>query len=517
MQKNLPEVIFASSDKAESQRISRSVKAGNLRKIAPRVYTSNRTDAPSVIVTRNLYRILGGLFPGAVLSHRTALEAKPTEDGSVFLSFKYTRKIRLPGVTVNLLKGLGRMEDDPPFLDGLFISSRPRAYLENLQISRSRSSAAKVLPKATLEDGLDRLCQILGEQALNTLRDRARAIAPILGMDSQFQALNKIIGTILRSRPAKGLDSLPARARSLGVPYDPARLVVFNRLLSHLLQSPQPARLDRIRTPDETRLLAFFESYFSNYIEGTEFEIAEAYDIVFKNKIPARRPEDAHDIMGTFRLVSNQEDMRKTPTSFDEFLGLLQTRHHSIMEGRPEKLPGQFKSEPNRAGQTHFVAPELVRGMLLKGFELSMAVEPGLARAVFLMFLVTEVHPFVDGNGRVARAMMNAELTHAGLCRIIVPTVLREDYLRALRAMSRSDKPDPIVKVMDCAQQFTSELPLASYETTTQVLTQCRAFDEPEEARLQMPRSLPGGVKNSGGWGVTGRLAQAMSCGRMGP
>ena len=370
MKENLPEIVFASSVKAESQRISRLVKAGRLRKISPRVYTSNLADEPDAIVVRNLYQILGRLFSGAVLSHRTALEAKPTEDGAVFLTYKYSRKIRLPGITVHLLKGKGRMEDDMPFLDGLFISSRPRAYLENLQVSRSRSSSAKTLPRSAVEDGLDRLCQVQGETALNTLRDKARVIAPVLGMETQFQVLNKIIAAILRSRSAKELDSKSARARSLGVPYDTARLAILNSLFSHLLQSPQPARVDKNRTSDEIRLLAFFESYFSNYIEGTEFEIDEAYDIVFKNRIPLRRPEDAHDIMGTFRIVSNHRDMRRTPASFDEFLDLLQSRHHAIMEGRPDKLPGQFKSEPNRAGQTHFVAPELVRGTLLKGFDL---------------------------------------------------------------------------------------------------------------------------------------------------
>ena len=31
-----------------------------------------------------------------------------------------------------------------------------------------------------------------------------------------------------------------------------------------------------------------------------------------------------------------------------------------------------------------------------------------------MMFLVAEVHPFADGNGRVARVMMNAELIAGG-------------------------------------------------------------------------------------------------------
>lgn len=493
MERTLPEIVFGSADKVESKRISRLVQSGRLRKIAPRVYTSNLKDAADVIVVRNLYQILSRLFPGAVLSHRTALEGKPTEEGAVFLTYKYARKIRLPGVTVHLLKGKGALEHDMPFLDALFISSRPRAYLENLQVSRSQSGSAKTLSKSILEDNLDRLCQVQGEEALNGVRDKARAIAPTLAMEAQFEKLNGIISAILRSSPASGLESSGARARSLGIPYDPVRLNFFNRLFSHLSGSPLPLRKELRDTPDEMRLMAFFESYFSNYIEGTEFEIEEAYDIVFNNKIPERRPQDVHDIMGTFRIVSNQEDRSRTPSSFNEFIDLLQSRHHAIMEGRPDKLPGEFKSDPNRAGQTHFVAPELVRGTLLKGFEMSKAVETGLPRAIFTMFVVAEVHPFVDGNGRVARAMMNAELTAGGFCRIIVPTVLRDDYLLALRALSRSDNPHPIVKMLDLAQRFSSELLLTSYEVSTRILTACNAFNEPDEGKLVMPSTLRGG------------------------
>ena len=60
-----------------------------------------------------------------------------------------------------------------------------------------------------------------------------------------------------------------------------------------------------------------------------------------------------------------------------------------------------------------------------------MRLETGLPRGIFMMFLVVEVHPFVDGNGRVARIMMNAELASTDHWRIIMPTVLRDDYLSA--------------------------------------------------------------------------------------
>lgn len=46
-------------------------------------------------------------------------------------------------------------------------------------------------------------------------------------------------------------------------------------------------------------------------------------------------------------------------------------------------------------------------------------VDP-FARAVYVMFLVTEVHPFTDGNGRVALVQMNAELVAASQVPIVI-------------------------------------------------------------------------------------------------
>jgi fido (protein-threonine AMPylation protein) len=101
---------------------------------------------------------------------------------------------------------------------------------------------------------------------------------------------------------------------------------------------------------------------------------------------------------------------------------------------------------------------------------------------------VTEVHPFIDGNGRVARIMMNSELIHTGLCRIIVPTVFRDDYLLALRALSRSNNTAPLVKAIDFAQDFSSKIDYSSYIAASRFLESCHAFNEPEsDVRLILP------------------------------
>src|SRR3546814_7568804 len=72
-----------------------------------------------------------------------------------------------------------------------------------------------------------------------------------------------------------------------------------------------------------------------------------------------------------------------------------------------------------------------------------------------MMFLVSEVHPFTDGNGRTARIMMNAELVAGGEERIIIPTAYRTDYLGALKALSHNTATAPLLRMMDYAQRYT--------------------------------------------------------------
>ena len=487
MDKNLPEILFGTAHKAEAQRISRLVKSGRLRKLCPRVYTSNLSDDLAVVLRRNLFPVLGGLFPGALVSHRSALEGGPTPGGHIFLTYAYTRKRVLPGITVHLLKGLGPSSTDSPFVNGLFISSQPRALLENLQQSRSADIAAKTSSRTAVEERLDQLCRIKGEDALNGLRDRARAIAHELEFGREYVKLDSLIGAILKTRPSSLLTSATAIARSRGLAYDPARLPILNALLSSLLKHDFPNRPEQTSNTDRIALFAFFESYFSNYIEGTEFGVDEAFDVVFRHRVVANRPQDAHDIVGTFNIANNPIHRSEAPETFAALISQLCACHHTLMEVRPAASPGQFKTESNRAGQTEFVAPELVRGTLHQGYEMCQALEPGFARAVFLMFLILEVHPFTDGNGRVARLMMNAELSHAQQCRVVIPTVFRDDYLAALRALSRGVNPAPLLKTMEFAQQFSALIPLASYREANEMLHKSNAFMESDEARLVIP------------------------------
>jgi fido (protein-threonine AMPylation protein) len=103
------------------------------------------------------------------------------------------------------------------------------------------------------------------------------------------------------------------------------------------------------------------------------------------------------------------------------------------------------------------------------------------------MFVVSEVHPYSDGNGRVARAVMNATLVGAGHRRVIIPPGYREDYLRALKALSHQTATAPFIRMLDRAQRYVSELPMEDYAATVSVLEATGALDETGDRRLRMP------------------------------
>ena len=106
----MPEAFV--SDTAISREVSRALKAGRLRKLASRLYTRNLTDPPAAVVRRNLWTLVAGYFPDALVADRTALENAPAEDGSVCLITRRGRNVRLPGITLRSRRGVGPISSD---------------------------------------------------------------------------------------------------------------------------------------------------------------------------------------------------------------------------------------------------------------------------------------------------------------------------------------------------------------------------------------------------------------------
>lgn len=481
----MPEVFVATTE--ASTRNSRLRREGHLRTIAPRLYTPNLTDRPEDIIQRHLWPIVSQLVPNAVVSHRTAIELKPS-DGTLFVTAEREGRFDLPGLTIRRLKGPGPLEGDTPYIGGLHLASRARAVLENLQPSRTRLKVSKSIGKRNVEERLARLALQDPRNGLNKLRDDARRIAPALGASEEFEILDDMIGALQRTRDA-GLSAPGAIALRDGRGFDPKRIDLFSALHAVLHQAgPVSDRPSAVTDNRAFKNVAFFDAYFSNYIEGTQFEVGEAIGIVFGGVLPERRPADAHDVLGTFQVVGSFDNMTRKVKTFEEFICLLRDRHRTILAGRPETKPGDFKEAPNQVGTTVFVAPHLVEGTLRQGWDLLSSLDHPFTRALFTMFVIAEVHPFDDGNGRIARAMMNAELVSGDQCRIFIPSVYRNEYIGALRLLTNHRDPAAFIKVMDFAQDFVSKIDFADLDAAQAVLTNCNAFKDPTDAeRLLLP------------------------------
>ena len=241
---------------------------------------------------------------------------------------------------------------------------------------------------------------------------------------------------------------------------------------------------------DSFSIQAFYEAYFSNYIEGTTFTVNEARQLIYGAIVPPGRHADGHDVAGTFRIVSDPVGISEVAQNAGEFVELLKTRHAILMAGRPEKDPGMFKQTANQAGSTLFVDPPLVLGTLTEGFSRLAELDTAWERSVYIGFLIAEVHPFVDGNGRMARVMMNSELVSGGQSKIIVPTGFRNDYLAALRRFSREHDPSVFIKSMRFLHDYTQQIDWSTHESAVEDLTSTNAFEEDSDApRLTLLRA----------------------------
>jgi hypothetical protein len=414
------------------------------------------------------------------------MEHQLSPKGNLYLTASARRVYIWPGVTIRFAAGSAPLDSDTMYYDTLRISSFERACLENLSGSREVDGEKRTISQAVLESRLLDVLNTRGEQGLNEVRDKARTLAQQLDMQAEFRRLDSIIGALLSTQSQGVLISAQGKAHAIGQPYDSGRIVLFQTLVTALHTRVFARYPEKTKDAASFQHLSFFEAYFSNYIEGTTFLVEEAKQIVYDDVVIHLRTADTHDIKGTYALCSQRQEMNKIPDNAEELVDLLRSRHRVLMAGRPDKNPGVFKSKANRAGRTVFVEPAFIHGTLTEGYKMYAALRDPVARAFYMMFMISEVHPFEDGNGRIARIMMNAELVHAGYSKIIIPTVMREDYLDALRRLSRDGDPELYIRMMLRVLEFTHALDPADLDRLQSQLERSNAFNEPGEGKLRV-------------------------------
>jgi len=481
-------VLFAEDFTSQPTR-ARRVKAGEVRLLARGIWTDESQTSDQAVVDRHWREIVAHVMPGAVITYRSGFSMLPS-DGLLFVSHSRAAPLVLPGLTV-ITDGQAspsQADDVPqPVRRGhLYAASRIRALIDNAE---QRGRPGKVRRRLTRDELHDQVVHIVTsstpamvERLLGEVDARANKVAAADIRAFVDAARGKIV--TLRS------GSRAMRAAQRGETYDTARVALFRDVAEALGRSAPVERL--VLDPGRAALVPFYEAYFSNYIEGSTLTIDEARSVVFEHA-DVGKPEDSHDIRATWEVITDLSEMTRRFADADEFMDALRDRHRAMMAAHPRARPGEWKVQRNQAGATVFVNPGQVVGTLRAGWEEGSVLTDPFSRAVYVMFLVTEVHPFTDGNGRSARVAMNGELVPHGMHRIVVPTVARIDYMSALSRTMSGNGPEGLVRILAHLQHWVANGSFESLERGDRYLRATHALwdsgiAERDGIRLRVPK-----------------------------
>jgi Fic family protein len=215
--------------------------------------------------------------------------------------------------------------------------------------------------------------------------------------------------------------------------------------------------------------------YHSNAIEGNQLNVGETRQVVelgltitgksLKDQAEAKNLADAVDFLE--ELGSNSEmairelDIRQLHTLVlkgidDENAGRYRLVHVEI-SGSDYKPPGAEKLQSEMEALGEWISTASCPTD-------EFASVQGLVRAAVAHAWLVYVHPFIDGNGRVARLLMNLILMRYGFP---IAIITREDRLRyydALEASQTSDISSFISLLSECVQESLDEYEGAAEE-----------------------------------------------------
>lgn len=473
--------------------LSRQAKAGRIMQVGRGIYLSGASLPVPDAIGKHRFELAARYWPDAVICDRSAFTGGELVDGLLFVCHPEPGRkadLVLPGLTVSARVGAGPLPGDMPFLEGLHLSGTVRSLVENLPTPGRPVVGRPARPagREAVESRIDSEAQSGGTGRLAALLAELDVIRPSLP-SAPAETVRELLAALLGTYRGKGPRHARLKARMAGAPFDQRRIVLFSRFRDLLLDTaPTP----RNSEGDRWEWLPFFEAYFSNFIEGTKFDVKEAVRIAIDGEVSPARPADAHDVQATYRIAVDPMMRAHASRSGEEFLEQLRDVHRVLMAARPDMRPGLFKDVDNYFGAYKFVEPDLLEGTLMRGFDTFAPVTDAFQRAAALMLVITECHPFYDGNGRTARLISNAALSAAGQVRIVIPSIYRNDYLRGLRGVSNANgQGQALLAVLGFAQRWTTVIDWRTFDGADAMLRRTHAYDDPavvgEDVKLRMP------------------------------
>lgn len=179
-------------------------------------------------------------------------------------------------------------------------------------------------------------------------------------------------------------------------------------------------------------------TYSSNALEGNSLTETETKIVIEDGIAIGGKPiRDHYEAMGHSEAYDQIYNLAKNKEITEEDIKDL----HRLFYYRIDlKNAGQYRKEKVIITGTEFIPPPpseipaLMNKLVLDIPKIREKYHPVEFSALLHKELVT-IHPFIDGNGRTARLLMNLALLQSGYVVTIIPPILRNDYIDAISSV----------------------------------------------------------------------------------
>lgn len=198
------------------------------------------------------------------------------------------------------------------------------------------------------------------------------------------------------------------------------------------LDSKRPLPKETLKSLRESINLEW--TYNSNGIEGNTLTLRETQIVLEGITVGGKSIKEHLEAINHEQAILYLDDLVKTENPINEWN--IKSIHQLILKGIDNNNAGQYRKEnviikgAVHVPPDYLQLPELMEKLIIN-YNTWNKYHP-IIKAALLHGELVKIHPFVDGNGRTSRLLMNLDLMNSGYLPVIIKKESRLKYYEAL-------------------------------------------------------------------------------------